>query len=152
MAVDLGWQPVRHWYLHIGYIEFSRVTKSAYDITLTLRRHPIQLGAGYYRPVKRFFWGGGVALGIDYVTEQTSSPDSRLTLSPEGFEIHLALSGYLHMGFQIVAPLSLVLSLGAEIPLTSTQYGIDAIEGERTVLELLPVQPVGILGLRGHFF
>jgi hypothetical protein len=152
MAAYLGWQPIRYLQLYAGYVFFSKVSKRSTDVTLTLRRHPVHIGAGYFRPLKRVVLGGGASVSIDYVTESISSQNEALDLSPEGGEVNTALLCYAHIGIRILSPLSLHLNLGAEIPLNSTEYGIDEGETNRILLELLPVQPVAMLGLRGHFF
>jgi hypothetical protein len=73
LAAYLGWQPIRYLQLHVGYVFSSKVSKRSRDVTLTLRRHPVHLGAGYLRSGKRFVWGGGASVSIDYVTESISS-------------------------------------------------------------------------------
>jgi hypothetical protein len=152
LPVGLGWQPIRHLNLHIGYMAFSKIRTSAYDLTLTLERHPIRLGVEYFRPLNRFWWGGGVSIDIDYIKERISTRNARFALAPEEASVHPALICYLLLGIQLFAPLSLVLSVGAEIPLNNTKYHISTLTGEKALLEPFPVQPIVTLGLRFHFF
>lgn len=152
MAIGIGWQPIRRWHLHVGYVFFSKVSRRVPEASLTLSRHPVYLGVAHIRPWKRINWGGGASVIIDYVSERIASRRVGVTLAEAGGEVHAALTGYFHLGVRMAPMVSAFLNLGVEIPLSSTRYGISETSGKRVVLELLPAQPAAMLGFRGHFF
>lgn len=152
MDVGLGVQPARYLYLHLGYIAFSKLTANAYDVSFTLKRNPIHLGVGYFRPLKRVSVGGGVSLVLDIEKEETSSRNPDMELRPETVVLQPSIIVYLHMGIRIVDSLSFFLNVEGEVPLDPTKYSVAALDGEIVLLDPLPVQPLLKIGFRVHFF
>lgn len=152
MDLSLGWQPIRHWFIHVGYVSLAKVSKRAHDVTLTINRNPIRLGVGYERKLKRFSLGGGVAFGLDYATEKISSGNTSLTLRAEDAEVNLAALASLHGEVELVGPLCFFLNVEMEIPVYSAEYRLEIAGDNPVILRLLPVQPLFRAGFRVYFF
>ena len=152
MAVGVGAFPIRNLLVHLGFVAFSKVERRAHSLSLTIDRHPIYVGLGYHHSFRRLFWGGGVSMVLDYMTAHTTSGSDRVVADSAVRNLNLVLAGYLQVGARIVGPVSLLVSAGGEIPVRNSKYSLKALNGSRTVISPLFVQPLFKIGLRVDFF
>ncbi len=152
METMIGWRPFSQFYLNLGYTAFAEMSNTVRDLTLTIKRHPINVGAGYLRFYNRLVVGGNLDIVIDYATEKLSSKTEDFILNPKSSEVHSGLNVILHIGVQLFAAINLYFKLGVQIPISGNKYGISTVEGELILIEPLPVQPFAVLGLRFYFF
>ena len=152
MDIVVGGFPTQHLFVYVGYTAFSKLEQHADDVTLTLRRHPIDIGFGGFRRMVRIYFGGSVSIRIDPVTEDIVATSPRMDLAAAGAELALSLHCRLLLGVHIFEPLSLFASLGADVALRNALYEIRTDTGDNLIIDPLPVQPVLKIGLRVDFF
>lgn len=140
-----------HWsrvYAGAYYAFLSDQDVRAADVGMTVRRHPIYLGAGWSSPEHhRLSLGAGAFLSADWVSRHTSFVATPWLAQPDDrrFVVAAGLCGLAEV--RILRNLKAHLALGPEAPINP--YDFQAMRGitNTTIARFLPVRIIGEAGV-----
>lgn len=144
-SLDRRWSHLR---LGAAYALLAGQDVNAAGTSLTLRRHPVELGLGYTVAVlSRLSFTAETALSGDWVSRHTSSADSPLRSQPDERRFLVGAGLRLRAELHLLRNLALHLAIGSEVPLNPHDFQIDRGAASTTVARLSPVRVVGEVGV-----
>ena len=139
--LGLNWSPLGQLVIHANYTFFSRVERRTEDVTLQIKRHPILIGLRVNKSWTTFSIGGGMALNVDIVTEETTSHDSFVFPQSDGAARHLGLYGYVQAVGHITDHIHIFVRPGVDLPLRHSQFSMKIEDGTDEVAQTVVVRP-----------
>jgi hypothetical protein len=121
------------------------------ELELTLRRHPIIVGARYSWDLGRVTLGGSAALALDVVTEELEL-SAQLRAAGDGPELEVGARLLLELSVELLSWLSLDVGLGLVLPFNRVDYAFDDRDGEVELLSSFALRPIMHVGLRAGVF
>jgi hypothetical protein len=116
-------------------------------------RNPFTLGVGAQLPLGRVRLGAEIAGTLDIVSLDTRDVGPWVATAPSQDQLIFSLTPSVFASVRVVDPLSLFLSVSADIPLTDRHYLVHLSMGrDQTILTPYEVQPRGVIGLRFDIF
>jgi len=133
--------------VYVGYTALSPVGSHGVLGDVELTRHPFHLGAKI-RLGDGFVRGFGEAnLVIDYLVPRLSSLAKDLRATNMEPTIHVSALAVIGIGLHVLAPVTIYVAAGAEIPFNRTAYVIGSGDRVQSISAPWPVQPWVLAGL-----
>ncbi|MBI5548163.1 MAG: hypothetical protein HY901_30145 [Deltaproteobacteria bacterium] len=146
-ALFAGWG--EHLYAVGGYRVIPPFLERAGPYALAfVSRHPVSLGVGGRVQWWRFQLGGEASATLDVVEIEMKDVGPWLSLAPPRTQYVWGMAATVFAAFEIVRPLSVFISGGADVPLGERRYTVHGPAGEGVVLTPWKVQPRAAVGLR----
>jgi hypothetical protein len=144
-GAQLGlWHLGPHLRMGIGYVLVPGQDVHVQDVTMTVRRHPVDLDVGYAsRQRHRLRWVAEAFLSGDLVSRHTSFAAPPLSAQPDGRRFLLSVGGRVRGELRIFRN----LAVGAEVPLNPYDFQVSRGTVSQTVARLSPVRVIAGLGI-----
>ena len=142
------------WHVFAGYSLLLPLDRSFENgsVSLSLRRHPIVLGARVAKPLGRVSLSGAIGLGIDYITSDVKTGPT-MDVADNEPACEVSFIPMVRIDVTLIGPLHLFGALGAMIPVNKAAYETENAQGQIVSLsDNWPVRPHGWLGVRVDLF
>lgn len=142
-----------HWRLSGQYLMVQPIKQPGQTAILELNRHPMAAGLGYVWSKGRVELGLATALFVDIATFTNSDIQAGYRSETDSRDVIFSLTPSVRLSYKLVERLSLLLSVGAEIPINRKEYtAIIRTEETMNILSVKtivpwPVQPLFQIGV-----